>query len=89
MYIELKEISTHEPTNINRYPSKGLYHNKEDDGIYYNDGSFSMFITDKTSIEPLIVNDIKSEENNTKLISEEFALKMLAIQQGKVKDLEL
>lgn len=73
------------------YKNKGLVHNTFDDNIYFVSVSTVLFIIDFIAFSNSIeLQEEDKQPNEVKgVVSEAFVLKMLAVQQGKFKELEL
>lgn len=90
--MELKEIDTSNSFNADSYPDSGIFHNLFDGNvIYVNKSNNLTFIIDTFDEFSRAIDTKPKELNKPKegQVSESFALKMLAIQNGMVDNIKL
>lgn len=92
--MELKKINTSNVYNHDSYPESGLFLNEHDNNVYYvSKKNLWCFCLDDIDTFKGSTLHTEKEVEDSKLdgvVSESFALKMLAINNGtKVEDLKL
>ena len=93
--MELQKVNISESYTYDKYPSKGFYHNEYDDCVYYV-SDVNKWVVQLEHIDYFksnyntVLQQANEPTNKDGVVSESFALKMLAINNGtKVEDLRL
>jgi len=83
-HLILKEIDNILSCDVSTL--SGTYINKLDNSIYTIQNNAAMFVGLSSGLN---IEDYEDNSNDNGFVSESFVLKMLAIKEGKVKDIEL